>query len=421
MTDSYQKGSITYVKRRENNLPSVKRHAVRAALLTIVVAAGLGVGYSMLGDQHDAIARGEVGIERAPLPVESSSLDGSGTDLPDLLQGVVAEGVNPTEQLDALGNSINGNSSGGGLAGGDAPVKTEQLASVRPVSTGPKTILIDGKPLDGSGYQAGMSLPRAPFADIVRTSPWGPIPIISPSGNKALNAYARPFNPTPGRSQVSIVIGGLGIDRNLTRRIINELPPEVTLSFAAHTNGLQTWIHQARERGHEVMIELPMEGHNFNASEPGAGRALKVDAGSPVNIRNLDWLMSRAQGYFAVTNYNGGRLVQDQTAILPILQHLSNAGVGFVYDGSTDAPVLPGLAAGANLDFESAYTIIDSHSNFTMIQSELGRLEVASTPGNPQIGIGFALPDTLLAVKSWVNGLEAKGFELAPASYALNR
>lgn len=419
MSDNYQNGSITYVKRRESDLPSVKGHAMRAVMFTGMLVIGLGIGYSFIGDQHDAIAKGQAGVERAPMAAASDNLEGDGSDLPDLLQGVVAEGVNPTEQLDALGNPS------GGLAGGKPPAP-HQIASVQPAnplpaSTGPKTIMIDGRPIDGSGYAAGAALPRAPFADIVRTSPFGQVPAISPSGKKAVTSYARPFTPSAGKTQVSIIIGGLGIDRNLTQRVITELPAEVTLSFAAHANGLQTWVRQARARGHEVIIELPMEGHNFNPAEPGAGRALKVDANPAVNIRNMDWLMSRAQGYFAVTNYNGGRLVQDQNAMGPILQHLGNAGVGFIFDGSEDPITLISLSAGANLSFQSAYNVIDSQSEFSIIQSELSRLEAVSSSGVPQIGVGFALPETLLAVKSWAGSLEAKNMELAPASYVLNR
>ncbi len=417
MSDKHQEGSITHVRRRETNLPSVRRHAIHASIFSLALIACLGIGYSVMGNQHDAIAEGKIGIERAPLPVASDNLAGNGTDLPDLLVGVVAEGENPTEQIDALGNPTGQNI----LAGADPVPPVEQIASVRPIETGPRTIMIDGKPIDGGDYYSGAALPRAPFADIVRNSPYGPVPIMSATGNSAVKSYARPFTPTVGKTQVSVIIGGLGIDRNLTNRIIRELPPEVTLSFAAHANGLQTWVQQARDRGHEVLIELPMEGHNFNPTEPGAGRALKVEASPAVNVRNLDWLMSRAQGYFAVTNYNGGRLVADQNAMAPILMHIGNAGVGFIYDGSQDSPTLSQMSADAGVRFNSAYTIIDKASEFGQIQTELSRLEAASSTGNPQIGVGFALPETVLAVKSWIASLDAKGMEIAPASYVLNR
>ena len=428
-SETYQQGSVTYVRRQQAKKPSLKRHAFQAVCFLGIAAAALYFGYNYLGNEGDAVATGVVEIEAAPMPAKSDSLAGTGTDLPDLLGGIVPEGENPTERLDALGNPIgnpattNSANQGNQLAGSNSKtiiVPTETIASVQPVVPSPRTILIDGQPITGGGSFPTSALPRAPLADITRTSPYGPVPTISPNGNKAVTSYARPFTPTAGKSQVAIIIGGLGIDRNLTRRIISELPPEVTLSFAAHTNGLQTWVHQARERGHEVIIEIPMEGYNFNAAEPGAGRALKSNATAATNIRNLDWLLSRAQGYFAVTNYNGDRIIDDQSAMTPILQHLSNAGVGFIYDGSGSGGTLSTLTATSGTAYSKAFAIIDTQSDVALISSQLSTLETASN-ASPQIGVGFALPETFMTVKNWVNTLDAKGMELAPASFVLNR
>ena len=420
MSDSFQKGSVTYVRRREAKLPSVKRHVGRAFTIILLSTAAIAAGFHFLGNPEDAKAVGQVSIEPLPLPEASDNLNGDGTALPDLLDGL-PQNVNPTEnlgslQIDALGNPINSD-----LAGANsAPNQATNAPLPEYTSTGPKTILIDGQPVGGGAFPTS-ALPRAPFSDITRSSPYGRVPTISSTGKKAVTSYARPFSPTAGKSQVAVIIGGLGIDRNLTRRMINETPPEVTLSFAAHANGLQTMINQARERGHEVMIELPMEGHNFNPSEPGSDRALKTDNSAAINIRNLDWLMSRGQGFFAVTNYNGGKLITRNDVMAPILAHLSDSGLGFLYDGSESSGALPALSASSNLPYAEAFSIIDNQSDIAAIKSELDQLNTISSASAPQIGIGFALPETLLAVKGWVADLENSNSELAPASFVLNR
>lgn len=424
LTDKVHDSSVTIIRRREANLPSVRRHVFNALIITAMTGIGVIAGFKLFGNPIDALALGEVGIEPAPMPAAADSLNGTGEALPDLLGAAVPKGSNPTAAIDALGNPIGGQNANQ-LAGANQPAPTpepvqpaERIASVQ-IGT-PRTIMIDGKPI-ASGAFPTAALPRAPFDDISRRGPYGIIPTISSTGNKAVTSYARSYTPTPGTNPVAIVIGGLGIDRNLTRRIINETPAEVTLAFAAHTNGLQTWIHQARERGHEVMLELPMEGLDFNPAEPGADRALKSNVSAAENIRNLDWLMSRATGYFAVTNYSGDQVVAQSDAMSPILAHLGDAGLGFVYDGSSSAHSMQSLAVSSNLPFNQAYNIIDSNTDIALIRSELGRLETVAKAGSPQLGIGFALPETLIAVKSWTASLEASGLELAPASYVLNR
>lgn len=417
--DQYNLSSVMVVKRAPRKLPSVRRHILRAiAVLVLVLGVGAALVF-LLSDPSDAIAKGEVRLDPVPLPPASDSLDGTSEALPDLLEGIVPDGENPTENLDALGNPIRSPDAMVGPETSDRRPVTPP--PVRPTPTdrpGPKTILIDGRPIDGTPVAS--PLVKAPIANLSRVSPFGRIPKPGPNGERAVKAYARPFTPPATKSKISLIIGGLGIDRTLTRRIINETPPEVTLSFAAHTPGLQNWIDQARAKGHEVLLELPMESQDFNPAEPGAENTLQTSVSAGRNIRSLDWHMSRGQGYFAVTNYNGDKLVTRTDALAPILAHLSDAGLGFIYDGSASAPTLPVLSASANLPYTQAFTLIDGTPQVTAVEIELRRLEARASSGLTPIGVGFAYASTLDLVKSWVQTLPEKDIVLAPASYVLN-
>ena len=55
------------------------------------------------------------------------------------------------------------------------------------------------------------------------------------------------------------MVGGLGLNASATKAAIERLPPEITLSFVAYSDGLQGWIDMARANGHEVLLEAPME------------------------------------------------------------------------------------------------------------------------------------------------------------------
>ncbi len=407
------------VRRTAKKLPSLTRNMLRALLVLALVPVVIYATYALTGNPSDAIATGEVNIDPVPLPPAADSLNGTSEALPDLLEGDVPENVNPTEILDALGNPV-AKEPNSELVGGNTAETPGTLLPQRSVS-GPKTILIDGKPLGQDTPFAASPLPRAPIAGLTRLSPYGPVPSKSSSGKAVVDAYARPFTATAGKNQVSLVIGGLGIDTNITRRIISETPPEVTLSFAAHANGLQSWVDQARAFGHEVLIELPMESQNFNAGDPGETYTLRTSGDPAKNIRSLDYLMSKAQGYFGVTNYNGDVLLQRADALSPILAHLSNAGVGFVFDGSASAASLPALAQSADVPFTAGYNLLDLETSPLSIQAELDRLTKQARAGFSPIGVGFAYPQTLEAVKAWAQTLDEKGLELAPASSKLSK
>ena len=398
-------------RRAMEPLPSRKKHMLLVlSFLTLVVAGGYLLT-NLFGNVNDAEVKGTVEVAPMPLPAASDTLDGDSEALPDLLAGEVPENVNPTEvvkpKVDALGNPTNSPTISPTLPKASSPQPT--------TTSGPRTITIDGAPINGSSS----ALVPAPISGLTKMSTYGRVPTISATGLTPLSAYKRPFTPVSGKRPVSVIIGGLGVNRSLTSQAINELPADVTLAFAAHAPGLQNWINQARAKGHEVLIELPMESAGVNPAELGADRALVASQNSAANMRNLDWLLSRAQGYFGVTNYNGDRFLTRADVAAPILDKLSKSGLGFVFDGSITAPSLSALSTSAKLPYAKGYTLIDPQQDIAIIQSELSRLTAQAQSSGGTIGVGFAYPETITAVKSWANGLAGQGLALAPASSTL--
>ena len=403
-------------RRAMQPLPSRKKHLLLAVSFLTVIAAGAYGLTALIGNPSDADVIGDIAVAPMPLPPESDSLAGNSEALPDLLAGDVPLNVNPTAiappeekpKRDALGNLV-----GGGTASSEP--ETTVLTPASPNISGPRTITIDGAPLDGSGS----ALPPAPISGLTKVGTYGRVPAISPSGLTPRDAYKRTYQAVSGKRPVSVIIGGLGVNRGLTTQAINELPADVTLAFAAHAPGLQNWINQARAKGHEVLIELPMESAEFNTAEPGADRALMASRNAAANMRNLDWLLSRGQGYFGVTNYNGDLFLTRADVAAPILDKLAQSGLSFISDGSVSAPSLPALSTSARLPYAQGYTLIDPQQDIAIIQSELSRLTAQAQNAGGTIGVGFAYPETIAAVKSWASGLDARGLTLAPASSAL--
>ena len=400
--------------RRRPQKPSLWRHAFGAFSILLAVGAALALYIQLYGDPADAVPQQLVALDPPAMPAPSDTLNGAGTALPDLLGNDVPSGINPTaviakaqDERDALGNPIY-------TAGPDGEL--EHLAG-QPQRPAPSAAADASNPITINGQPIGEGLVRAPVSGLSRNSPYGKVPAKAPDGRTAFKVYARPYNARANTKPVSLMIGGLGINRSLTQRAINELPPAVTLAFAAHAPNLQNQINQARTIGHEVLIELPMESAEFNPAEPGATHTLRSGGTSAAeNKRNLDWLLSRASGYFAVTNYNGGAFLQRSDSVVPVLANLSDAGVGFVFDNSVDAPSLPTLASASKLPFLKAFSLIDSAPDTASITAELARITALAQSGGAPVSVGFTYPQTIDAVVEWVNSLDAAGLTLAPVS-----
>ncbi|MDB5446418.1 MAG: hypothetical protein JWQ97_1735 [Phenylobacterium sp.] len=255
---------------------------------------------------------------------------------------------------------------------------------------------------------AGGALPQAPIAGFYAPGPGGPLPIIAPDGRTPYQAYARPFVAN-GRPRIALVVGGLGLNARATQTAIDTLPPQITLSFVPYAEGLQGWIDMARGKGHEVLLETPMEPVDYPDNDPGP-YTLMAQAPANETAKKLDWILSRASGYFALTNYLGSRFLGDDKAYEGFMGAVRGRGLGFIDDG------LASRRTGGGAPRASAERVIDDQLTQAAIDQQLLQLEASALERGQALGAGFAYPVTLDKVARWAQGVEQRGYQLAPAS-----
>jgi len=264
----------------------------------------------------------------------------------------------------------------------------------------------------GPAAMAGSALAVAPIAGFYAPGPGGPLPIIAQDGRTPAQAYARPFKAN-GRPKVSLVVGGLGLNATRTRQAIDTLRPEITLSFSIYAEGLQGWIDMARARGHEVLIEAPMEPVDFGNDNDSGPYTLMADGQPPETVKRLEWILSRATGYFGLTNYLGSRFLSVDPAYNAFAASLKGRGLAFVDDGSA-------ARRGGGMPRATAERVIDDKLSGPAIDQQLLALEAGALQRGQALGSAFAYPVTLEKVAQWANEVETRGYQLAPAS-ALTR
>ncbi len=269
------------------------------------------------------------------------------------------------------------------------------------------------------------SLTRAPAAKIagpdpalLRATPFGKAPRIGPDGRKAMHVYAAASPEQDGAPRIAIIVGGLGLNSALTQRAIDELPAEISLAFAPYAKDLNFWTKKARDAGHEILIELPMEGYGANVDALGPAGLLTTQ-NREENLQRLDWLMSRFGGYFAATNYLGAKFSTQEEALGPILKKLSDAGVAYIDD--TGAATISGGRQGGSV-VASVNRIVPpapDPSRRNAVRRELRALEQIAKRDGAALGKTYAYATTLDEIAAWADDLEENGFVAAPASAVL--
>jgi polysaccharide deacetylase 2 family uncharacterized protein YibQ len=248
-------------------------------------------------------------------------------------------------------------------------------------------------------YAPRTPLGKSPQNGYTEKSSFGMLP-KSPIGQKPLwQVYANPTTINPDKRPIAYVLGGLGTDYKLTVEAIKTLPSEITLGFIPYVNNLQSLIDMAREYGHETILEIPMESHDFPRSDAGV-LALKTQDTPQEYRTKLQTLLSRATGYSGVMNYLGSKYILDDTVSLTLLNDLKQYGLYFVENKTIRSGILSEIAKPNNIPYGASFDIIDEALSPSLINTNFDVIEKNALNGTPLIATAYLSPLSLSLLRT---------------------
>ena len=265
--------------------------------------------------------------------------------------------------------------------------------------------------------RAQAALAPAPDARLLASGPHGPLPRIARDGARPADIYARPAGLDarlpPGAPRLAIVVNGMGINPQASAQAVKSLLPAVTLAYSPYAPRVDDQAEQARLAGHELLVQVPMEG--FAPSQELGTRGLMAGASRERNRDALDWHMSRFQGYVGLTNYLGGRFMASTSALMPLLQNVAERGLVFFDDGTARQSLTSALALATGAPSLRADLAIEATSP-EGVDAALRRLEILAREKGMAIGVAPAVPAHIDRIARFAQGLEARGIALVPLS-----
>jgi polysaccharide deacetylase 2 family uncharacterized protein YibQ len=213
-----------------------------------------------------------------------------------------------------------------------------------------------------------------------------------------MDVYSRPFVTTAAlranAPKIALVVGGVGLNPATTEAAISELPEAVTLAFAPYGDNIAAAAARARARGHETLLQAPMEPFDYPENNPGP-HTLRVDAG---DLDDLHWLMGRFAGYAGIMNFMGGRFTSDEKALSPVLADIAQRGLFFLDDGAAPQSLVGSVAA---------------------LDAALAQLEAEARKSGSAIGFANAQGPTIARLARFAREVERRGVAIAPVSATL--
>ncbi|MEJ2125058.1 MAG: divergent polysaccharide deacetylase family protein [Alphaproteobacteria bacterium] len=241
-----------------------------------------------------------------------------------------------------------------------------------------------------------------------------PIPARRPAHVPTIKtaALTTTIETTPNQARVAILIRGIGKNSLDSQVAIDNLPSAISLGFESSDNDVKQWVAKAKERGHEVIVQLPLE--TSGSGRKVSDETLLTNAEPVQNVARLNTVLERFDTPNGVTNIKGGKLLQSQKALQPILQDIKNRGLMYIAVGRRRHTLFRKMAKKMNLRHGNANLVIDTNPTPGAIKKSLQRLIAIARKNGSAIGIGSVSNVTIEQLQAWSEELSAQGVTLVP-------
>lgn len=263
---------------------------------------------------------------------------------------------------------------------------------------------------------------EAPQAGLLERSKMYPptmLPRVAADGRLARIVYARPADAADQRPKVAVVITGAGMSDAESRAAIQTLPGPISLAFSPYAPSPDGLLELSRKAGHEMLISLPLEPQGYPLNDAGS-KSLLTGAAPTQNAANLEWSLSRIQGYVgaigALDSMRGERFADQSSSLRMVLDELAQRGLLYVDPRPGKSVDKLGDVPGRVVDI-----VIDDPQSRAEIEGKLAALERMAREKGSALGFAGPLrPVTIERLAAWAKGLDDKGITLIPVSALIN-
>lgn len=331
-------------------------------------------------------------------------------------------GISPVRPQSGPGGAAGSQQQQAGTPSQPAAQGQPQPVGVQTVAVPPPVAPPPGLPPPPESETASINLVEVPVRELVEESQYGPLPKVATDGRRPIDVYARPSKyavSAPGAPpRIAVLVNGMGLSEGATAEAIKGLPAPISIAYGAYGRNLQDWVEKARQEGHEVLLQIPLEPLDYPTNDPGP-HTLLTTLPPEENLKRLQWLMSRFTGYVGVTNLMGAKFEPAQASFAPVLEEVKARGLLFVDDGSVKDSAGGQIAGAIGLDYATGDVQIDATPSPDDIAKALARLEAVAKERGFAIGIASARPETIKQLSQWAGQLQAKNIILIPVSAAI--
>ncbi|WP_120496574.1 divergent polysaccharide deacetylase family protein [Kiloniella sp. EL199] len=217
----------------------------------------------------------------------------------------------------------------------------------------------------------------------------------------------------PERPMIAVVLDDVGVNKRGAELAI-ELPGAITLAFMTYAPDVKEMADEARRKGHELMLHVPMEP--LGSADPGP-KALLTGLSDEEILSRLEWGMAQFDGYIGINNHMGSKFTGWRQGMEVVMSRIEQTDHFFMDSRTSPRSVAASVAASMGVPVLRRDVFIDNdYKNTLEILKQLKQAENIAKKNGHAIAIGHPHKSTVEVLHKWIKEAEARGFDIVPIS-----
>ncbi len=213
-----------------------------------------------------------------------------------------------------------------------------------------------------------------------------------------------------GPVMVAVVIDDMGVSVPHTRDILS-LEKPITASFLTYGAANRKQVKEAKEKGFEVMLHVPMMPH---AKADLAPVTLSPDMQEDEIKNDFEQMLDRYKGLGmkGINNHMGSLFTEDEKSLGYVMQILKDRNLFFLDSKTTAKSVGAKVAAEYGVPYIARDVFLDNENDYNYIMKQLRQTEKIAHMRGYAVAIGHPRTQTYLALRDWMKELPERKIRL---------
>ena len=212
---------------------------------------------------------------------------------------------------------------------------------------------------------------------------------------------------------IALIIDDIGFSTFRARQFL-ALGVPITFSILPRLRYSSDLAFEIHDKGHEVMLHQPMEPSNASL-DPGPG-ALYVGYGAEQIADITESNIAGLPYAIGVNNHMGSKFTQSQKEVNDFISFIKKTGHFFIDSVTTRRSLAYETAKNLDVNTACRNIFLDNNREETAILHQLSRLKKISRTHGCAIGIGHPFPETICAIKHFLEFPECSDFSFVHIS-----